>query len=135
MDLRHGRHCVFALHAYLVFVTKHRRGVLTAEALEWLKIHFTKICARQRALLEAGDGEDENVHLLVSYPPHVSVRYFKGTLWTPSYFAAAAGGVTLEKVKKYVEEQRASSPAGMPGLQRGDFDEMTPKPRVFTPGH
>jgi putative transposase len=118
MDLRHGRHCVFALHAYLVFVTKHRRGVLTAGAL-----------------LEAGDVEDENVHLLVSYPPHVSVRYFRGTLWTPSYFAAAAGGVTLEKVKKYVEEQRASSPAGMPGLQRGDFDEMTPKPRVYTPGH
>lgn len=96
MDLWHGRHGVFALHAYLVFVTKHRRVVLTAD---------------------------------------VSVRYFKCTLWTPSYFAAAAGGVTLEKVKKYVEEQRASSPAGMSGFQRGDFDEMTHKPRVFTPGH
>lgn len=135
MELRTGRHCVFALHVHLVFVTKYRRGVLTTEALQWLKIHFTKVCAMQGALLEACDGEDDYVHILANYPPAVSVaalvnalkgtssrllrrefpkiakRYFKGTLWTPSYFAASTGGAMLEKIKKYVEDQRASSPS------------------------
>lgn len=134
MELRHGRHCVFALHVHLVFVTKYRRKVLTADSLEWLKVHCTKVCAMQGALLEACDGEDDHLHLLVNYPPALSVsvlvnslkgsssrllriefpsiakRYWKGVLWTPSYFAASTGGVTLETIKKYVEEQRASSP-------------------------
>ena len=30
-DIRHGRHCVFRMHVHLVFVTKYRRGVFTAE--------------------------------------------------------------------------------------------------------
>lgn len=109
--------------------------MLTPEALDWLKTHFSKVCAMQECLLEACDGEDDHVHLLVSMAPTVSVaalvnalkgtssrkrrqafpiiakRYWKGVLWTPSYFAASTRGATLEKVKKYMEEQRASSPA------------------------
>lgn len=138
MEFRRGRHCVFALHVHLVFVTKYRRGVLTPEALDWLKVHFTKVCAMQGALLEACDGEEDHTHILVGFPPTVSVaqlvnalkgsssrrlrqefpkiakRYYKGVLWTPSYFAASTGGATLEKVKQYVESQREaalSSPA------------------------
>lgn len=135
MELRHGRHCVFSLHVHLVFVTKYRRKVLTADSLEWLKVQCTKVCAMQGALLEACDGEDDHLHLLVNYPPTLPVsvlvnalkgsssrllriefpaiakRYWKGVLWTPSYFAASTGGVTLETIKKYVEEQRASSPS------------------------
>lgn len=135
MELRHGRHCVFALYVHLVFVTKYRRGVLTDEALEWLKLHFTKVCAMQGSLLQACDGGDDHVHLLINHPPTVSIstlanalkgtssrslrvempeiarRYFKGVLWTPSYFAATTGGVTLDKIKRYVETQRPSSPS------------------------
>jgi putative transposase len=60
-------------------------------------------------------GEDHHVHLLVRYPPKVAVsnlvnslkgvssrmliqerpdlasRYWKGVLWSPSYFAASCG--------------------------------------------
>lgn len=134
MELRHGRHCVFALYVHLVFVTKYRRGVLTTEAIDWLTLHFTKVCAMQGAFLDACDGEDDHIHLVVNYPPTVSVsalvntlkgtssrslrttfpaltkRYHKGVLWTPSYFAASTGGVTLDKIKRYVETQRTSSP-------------------------
>ncbi len=28
------------------------------------------------------------------------------SLWSPSYFIATTGGVTLEKIKEYVESQR-----------------------------
>src|ERR1700746_695211 len=43
-DFRTGRHCVFALHVHLVFVTKYRRKVLSAAAHETLRELFTRIC-------------------------------------------------------------------------------------------
>ena len=36
--MRTGRHCVFLLHAHLVFVTKYRRGVFTKAILEFLSL-------------------------------------------------------------------------------------------------
>jgi putative transposase len=36
-----------------------------------------------------------------------SSAFSKGVLWSPSYFAASAGGAPLEKVKQYVEAQRS----------------------------
>ena len=138
-DIRHGRHCVFALHVHLVFVTKYRRGVLDADALTWLREHFAKVCRTLEAELLACDGEDDHVHLLVAYPPKLAIanlvnalkgtssrllrqmrpsirrRYWRGVLWTPSYFAATAGGAPLTVLKQYVEQQRMggglSSPA------------------------
>ena len=134
-DLRRGRHCISALNVHLVFVTKYRRDVLDAKALEWLQGHFAKVCEQMEARLLACDGEDDHVHLLVEYPPklaiaalvnalkgtssrllrkempHVANRYWQGALWTPSYFAASAGGAPLAVLRQYVEQQRASSPA------------------------
>ena len=39
----------------------------------------------------------------------LAARYWKGVLWSPSYFAASAGGAPLERVKQYVEAQRAET--------------------------
>lgn len=104
-----------------------------AAALEWLQGHFAKVCVTMGAELLACDGESDHVHLLVEYPPKHSVsvlvnalkgtssrllrherpdigaRYWQGVLWSPSYFAASAGGAPLEAIKQYVENQRASS--------------------------
>ena len=43
-DYRTGRHCVFALHVHLVFVTKYRRDVLSALAIRDLAAMFAKVC-------------------------------------------------------------------------------------------
>ena len=82
--------------------------------------------------LMACDGEADHIHMLVEYPPKLSIsvminafkgtssrllrqerlsiaaRYREGVLWSPSYFAASTGGATLETVKKYVEHQRTA---------------------------
>ena len=81
----------------------------------------------------ACDGASDHLQLLVEDPPQLSISAlvyaFKGTsrrvlrqqrpdiaasyresvLGSPSYFAASTGGAPLEKVKQYVEQQRASS--------------------------
>ena len=43
-DIRTGRHCVFLLHAHLVFVTKYRYGVFTKIIPDGLKEIFASFC-------------------------------------------------------------------------------------------
>ncbi len=129
-DLRLVRGCVFALHVHLVFLAKYRRHVFDGAAIEELRGIFTKVCADFAADLRACDGEDDHVHLLVEYPPTMAIsplvntlkgmssrllrqrrpdiarRYWKGVLWSPSYFAASCGGAPLSIVRQYVEQQR-----------------------------
>jgi hypothetical protein len=42
-DLRHGRHCVSAMHVHLVFVSKYRGCRLDGEATEALRPIFSKV--------------------------------------------------------------------------------------------
>jgi hypothetical protein len=50
-DIRHGRHCVFALHVHLLFVTKYRRKVFDGDAIQRLKVMFEKVCTDFEAQL------------------------------------------------------------------------------------
>jgi len=138
MDYHTGRHCVFALHVHLVFITKYRRDVLSELAIKDLRGIFAKVCNDFKAELVECNGEDDHVHLLVTYPPtmgpvsklvnslkgassyrlrlmrpEITGRYYKGVLWSPSYFAASCGGAPLDIIRQYVERQRerGSSPA------------------------
>jgi putative transposase len=132
-DFRRERHSVSRLTAHLVCVTKYRRKVLDDAALAWLREHAAKVFDGMGCVLLACDGEADHLHLLVEYPPKhsisVLVNAFKGTasrllrqarpdiaaryrddvLWSPSYFAASTGGAPLEQVKRYLEQQRAST--------------------------
>jgi len=129
--------------SHLVCVTKYRRKVFDAAALEWLAQHFAKVCETMECQFLASDGEADHVHILVEYPPKLSVsglvnafkgtssrllrkerpdiaaRYRDGVLWSPSYLAASTGGATLAVVKQYVEQQRASSSPEGRGFRRG----------------
>ena len=132
-DIRHGRHCVFNLHIHLVFVTKYRRSVFTKAVLEDLKEIFASVCQDFEAELVEFDGEKDYVHLLINYPPKVSVsrlvnslkgvssrlirkkRYaciqdklWAGALWSPSYFAASCGGAPIS-----IESSSTTASSGM----------------------
>ena len=132
-DIRHGRHCVFLIHVHLVFVTKYRRDVFTKEILDDLKIIFTDVCKDFEAELIEFDGEDDHVHLLVNYPPKISVaalvnsckgvssrlirkknypsiqkKLWGGALWSPSYFAGSCGGAPIAVIRQYIEQQQTT---------------------------
>ena len=129
-EIRTGRHCVFNIHVHLVFVAKYRRKVFTSNVLDEMKNIFEKVCEDFEAELIEFNGEDDHVHLLVNYPPKISVskmvnslkgvssrllrkqfpelkkRYWKGVLWSPSYFAASCGGAPLSIIAQYIEKQK-----------------------------
>lgn len=152
MELRRGRHVFYALHVHLVFVTKYRRDVLSALAIRDLRSIFSKVCRDFEAELIECDGEDDHVHLLVTYPPKVALsklvnslkgvssrrlremrpevsgRYHHGVLWSPSYFAASCGGAPLTVVAQYVASQREAA-VGRPAIpsrpEGRDFSRRT----------
>jgi putative transposase len=128
-DIRKGRHVVFNLHAHLVFVTKYRKKVLTKKILEDMKSIFERISKEHKVILKEFNGEKDHIHMLIDYPPRVSLaklvnslkgvssrrlrqnwpeleeKYYKGVLWSPSYFVGSCGGATIEAVRKYIEAQ------------------------------
>lgn len=126
-DLRHGRTCVYNLQAHLVFVTKYRRNVLTHDMLTDMENIMRDVCQDFDATLMEFNGEDDHVHLLVSYPPKVAlstlvnslkgissrrlrakydIKTHRNHLWSPSYYAASSGGAPLETLKQYIQQQR-----------------------------
>ena len=132
--IRHGRHCTFLMHTHLVFVTKYRRFSLSNRVLDHLEEIFKSVCQDFEAELVEFEGEGDHVHLLINYPPKVSVakmvnslkgvssRYIRqanypevrkklwgGSLWSPSYFAGSCGGASIDIIRKYIEQQERPS--------------------------
>jgi putative transposase len=129
-EIRTGRHCVSNLHVHLVFVTKYRRRIFTKQILDEMKEVLKTVCADFEAELVEFDGEKDYVHLLVNYPPKVQIsklvnslkgvssrlirkefpeiqkHYYKGVLWSPSYFAASCGGPPVSIIKNYIQSQQ-----------------------------
>lgn len=129
-QIRHGRHCVFNIHIHLVFVTKYRKKVFSKNYLNFMNNLFRKICQKFQAELIEFDGEHDHVHLLIHYPPKIAISslvnslkgvssrmlrkqfvqirkfYWKGVLWSPSYFAGSCGGAPISIIKQYIEAQQ-----------------------------
>jgi len=119
---------VFNLNIHLVFVTKYRRKVFTAVILDDLMDTFSKVF---EAFLIICNGKGNYIHLLITYPPKVSVSklvnslrgvssrlirnrghltvqraLWIGSLWSSGYFAASCGGAPLSSVRQHIEAQK-----------------------------
>lgn len=128
-DYLRKRHSVSKLVVHLVFTTKYRRKIFSGVMIEQLKEAFESACVKLECELIEMDGEQDHVHLLVSYPPKLSISVMvnnlkavssrmlrlqnthltrqskNAALWSRSYFACTAGGATIETLKAYVESQ------------------------------
>ena len=128
-----GFRSVYSLTAHVVFVTKYRKKLINQALLTRLNEIFTATCNKWECELLEFNGEVDHVHLLIRYHPQVELSKFianlktvssrlirkdfavylatyyrKPVFWTGSYFVASCGGVTVEQLKVYVEQQ--SSP-------------------------
>ncbi|EKO3612234.1 IS200/IS605 family transposase, partial [Vibrio metschnikovii] len=86
-------------------------------------------CGKLECDLIEMDGEEDHIHLLVAYPPKLSISVMvnnlkavssrmlrlqnthltrqskSAALWSRSYFACSAGGATIETLRAYVDSQ------------------------------
>lgn len=129
-NYRRGFHSVSSLYAHLVFVVKYRRKNFTAEHIEYMREVFSEVGRKMDFRVIEVNGEEEHCHLLIEYPPKLSisqiVNALKGVssrmlrkrfqlkphqkhLWSPSYFVVSCGGDPLAKIKQYIQDQKATN--------------------------
>jgi putative transposase len=131
-SLDKGSHSVSSLQFHYVACVKYRRKVLfdaVAERLKTINISVAK--AYDIDIIEQEIAVD-HIHILFTSKPQLQLSKFvnslksvsarllfrefpemrnqlNGHLWSPSYFLASTGQVTLDNLKKYVESQNAEN--------------------------
>lgn len=130
-QFRKERHSITDLKAHLVCVTKYRKPVLTVESLTLIEKSFREVAKKMSFQILEFDGESDHIHVLIEFPPKLSIsqivnalkgvssrRYGqaglpkpcgKDALWSPSYFALSVGGAALEVLKQYIRNQEKPS--------------------------
>ena len=128
---RTGRHVVFSLQAHIVLVTKYRRGAISNRVRDVIVTTASDVAKRYEFQILDIDGADDHIHLVVDYPPKLSLSKLVMVLkantakkireqrfdevesvllddhfWSPSYLVTSTGGDSLEKVRRYVQDQR-----------------------------
>ncbi|QGA55344.1 IS200/IS605 family transposase [Sulfolobus sp. E5-1-F] len=126
--LDRSAHSVYVLYYHYVQVVKYRRKVFdNEEIINFLKETILEISKTFKVIDISVD--KDHFHMLFKAKPTLNIpRYinaiktitsreiqrkfpqvkeklWKGHLWSPSYFLATSGQVTLEVLKNYVESQ------------------------------
>ena len=127
----HGFRSVYRLNAHIILVVKYRKKAIDKVIRSRLKEIFIETLNKWDAQLVEFNGETDHIHLLIDYKPdkplstlignlktvssrlirkefpELSEKYFYGKphFWTGAYFVASCGGVTVEHLKRYVENQ------------------------------
>ncbi|WP_308483167.1 IS200/IS605 family transposase [Microcystis aeruginosa] len=110
------------------------------EILARLKEIFASTLTKWESALLDFNGESDQVHRIIDYKPDIALsklianlkavssrlirkefpylaaKYFdnKPYFWTGAYFVASCGGVTVEQLKKYVENQNSPKVETLP---------------------
>jgi putative transposase len=139
-DYNHGFRSVYRLTAQVVFVIKYRRKAINNEILARLKEILASTLTKWDSALLDFNGESDHVHLIIDYKPDIALsklianlktvssrlirkefpdlaaKYFynKPYFWTGAYFVASCGDVTVEQLKKYVENQNSPKVETLP---------------------
>ena len=125
---RSGDHMIFSCQYHVIFCPKYRRPILKGEIEARLKNLILEKQEKYDYKVLDMEIMPDHVHLLLDINPKVGVFYvvnqIKGytsrvirnefpelkrrlpTLWTRSKFVSSVGAVTLEAVKRYIEEQK-----------------------------
>ena len=131
-SLDKNNNAVFSLQYHFISVVKYRQKAFTNDkVVEDLKSIVLDISAKNGVeVIEIGCGED-HVHVLFRTKPSLDITKFinilKGlsskelrkrhsdflkdkvwgdSFWSPSYFLATSGNVTIDVLRKYIENQR-----------------------------
>lgn len=125
---RSNRHTVFSCQYHIIWCPKYRRKVLTEEVAIELKVVLLEVALLMQCEIIDMEIMEDHVHLLISIDPDIGVKnvvsrlkgvsanrlrkkfpYLKKKLpcmWTNSKFISTVGAVSLDVVKKYIQNQK-----------------------------
>ena len=128
-NYRKSSHCTYDIKYHIVWITKYRKPVIVGKIAHRTREVIRMVCATNEVEIMAGHVGKDQIHLLVSVPPHMSasklVQYIKGNtsrklqmeykelnkqfwgqhLWARGYFVASSGNVTDEIIAQYIKDQ------------------------------
>ena len=126
--VKSNHNVTYNCHYHIVFCPKYRRKVLLPPIDSRLKTLIQECVEKWEQEFVEVEVMTDHVHLIVGCDPqfgiHKLVRLIKGStshdlriefpelkrklpsMWTNSYYVGTVGGVTLETVKRYVENQK-----------------------------
>jgi len=128
-DLDNNNHSVFALYYHLVFVVKYRKKVIDGDISNRLKEMFTHIESKYNIELQEWNHDKDHVHILFKAHPNTEISKFinayksassrlvkkefpqirkqlwKEYFWSRSFCLLTTGGVPIDAIKKYIENQ------------------------------
>ena len=124
----HGEHIVCSCQYHVVFCPKYRRKVLVDGIDSRLKELFPQIAEELGGSVLEMEVIPDHVHLLLDIDPRISAADFVASLkrrtshvirqefpwiksrlpslWTRGKFIGSVGSVSLDTVKKYIENQK-----------------------------
>ena len=133
MKYRKEAHKVYSLHYHLIFVVKYRQNVFLEdhEIISFMKTTFERISEEYGVEIEAMECGTDHVHVLISTKPTIHMPRYINALkgrsslhvrktfhdflkyklwgdhfWSPSYFIATMGNVSIDLLKQYIENQK-----------------------------
>ena len=129
MKLDNNNHSVFSMYYHLILVTKYRRKVIDKTISERLKEIFEYIAVNYNiSVIEWNDDED-HIHILFKAQPNselskfinayksassrlikkeypdIKEKLWKEYFWSRSFCLITTGGVTIDVIKQYIENQ------------------------------
>ncbi len=129
-DLDKGAHSVYSLYYHFIQVVKYRRKVFVNDAIvDLLKTKVHEIAHTFNVDILEVECDRDHFHMLFKATPTLNIPQFinaiktitsreiqrnfpdvkkelwKGKFWSPSYFLATSGQVTLDVLKRYVDLQ------------------------------
>lgn len=129
-SLSKGNHSVFAMHYHFVQCVKYRKKVLVHDNIvDLLKQKIREISESYGIEVLNIEADKDHFHMIFTATPTVELPKYINTIktitsreirrnypevktilrndkfWSPSYFLATTGQVTLDVLKKYVDEQ------------------------------
>jgi putative transposase len=128
-DFRTASHAIYRLTYHVIWCIKFRRHILSAERRDFLIGKLREEAVAVNCEIVEANGEADHFHFIVDTPPTVCVSELVGRLksktasalldeygsffygkhlrsvWSSGFFVATTGGVTLETLRKYVENQ------------------------------
>lgn len=128
-EYRRTDNSVSSLNYHFVFVPKRRKAVLIQDVARRLQEIIFDLATEHGWKLIALEIMPDHVHFLVNAPTHEApsqiAKWVKGrassllrkefpqllkipTLWSASYFVGSVGQVSMETVKRYIENQRSN---------------------------
>lgn len=129
MKLDNNNHSVFLLHYHLVLVVKYRRKVFSDKMSNYAKNIFVRIAQSYNITLLKWNHDIDHVQIMFKAHPNTEISKFinayksassrlikkdfplvrkklwKEMFWSRSYCLITTGGVPLDVVKQYIQNQ------------------------------